>query len=268
MPELDLAAAVREKRPLVHCISNIVTANDCANILYAVGASPMMAEAPEEMAEISALADANVLNLGTPSRAKYAAAETCLVESNGSGCPVVLDPVGVGASSWRLGFVSRLLEAGIPDIVRVNLAEAEALLGMGRAEQGVDSPGRMGRAARVYAAETLGAQLGCAVLLTGPEDVVSDGAGRLEIVRGGSDLMPLLTGGGCMLSALCGAILTVEGDAFAAACAASLCWKRCSELAEQMSGRAGPGSLRASLMDAAMAMTDAALAAAAQPETL
>ena len=74
MPEPDLLAAVREKRPLVHCISNIVTANDCANILYAVGASPMMAEACEEMPEISALADTAALNLGTPSRDKYAAA--------------------------------------------------------------------------------------------------------------------------------------------------------------------------------------------------
>ncbi len=255
MPDLSILAAVRAERPLVHCISNIVTANDCANILYAVGASPMMAEAPEEMAEISALADANVLNLGTPSRAKYAAAETCLVESNGSGCPVVLDPVGVGASSWRLGFVSRLLEAGIPDIVRVTLAEAEALLGMGRAEQGVDSPGRTGRAARVYAAETLGAQLGCAVLLTGPEDVVSDGAGRLEIVRGGSDLMPLLTGGGCMLSALTGAFAAVEPDGYEAALAASRFWKLCSERAESLSRGRGPGSLRAALMDAARGLS-------------
>ena len=179
----------------------------------------------------------------------------------------MLDPVGVGAGSWRLARVAELLESGTPDIVRVNLAEAEALLGLGSAEQGVDSPGRTKTEHRLAAARALAAKLGCTVLLTGARDIVSDGA-RSAAISGGSELMPLVTGGGCMLSALCGAILAVEDDAFAAACAASLCWKRCSELAEQMSGRAGPGSLRASLMDAAMAMTDAALAAAAQPETL
>lgn len=267
MPDYTVCAAVRAKRPLVHCISNIVTANDCANLLLTAGASPMMAEAPEEMAEITRLADATVLNTGTPSAGKYAAARICLEESNRLGKPVVLDPVGVGAGSWRLARVAELLESGTPDIVRVNLAEAEALLGLGSAEQGVDSPGRTKTEHRLAAARALAAKLGCTVLLTGARDIVSDGA-RSAAISGGSELMPLVTGGGCMLSALCGAILAVEGDAFAAACSASLCWKRCSELAEQMSGRAGPGSLRASLMDAAMAMTDAALAAAAQPETL
>ena len=267
MPDYTVCAAVRAKRPLVHCISNIVTANDCANLLLAAGASPMMAEAPEEMAEITRLADATVLNTGTPSAGKYAAARICLEESNRLGKPVVLDPVGVGAGSWRLARVAELLESGTPDIVRVNLAEAEALLGLGSAEQGVDSPGRTKTEHRLAAARALAAKLGCTVLLTGARDIVSDGA-RSAAISGGSELMPLVTGGGCMLSALCGAILAVEDDAFAAACAASLCWKRCSELAEQMSGRAGPGSLRASLMDAALAMTDAALSAAAQPETL
>ena len=78
MPDYTVCAAVRAKRPLVHCISNIVTANDCANLLLAAGASPMMAEAPEEMAEITRLADATVLNTGTPSAGKYAAARICL----------------------------------------------------------------------------------------------------------------------------------------------------------------------------------------------
>ena len=167
---------MRAKRPLVHCISNIVTANDCANILYAAGASPMMAEAREEMAEISALADAAVLNLGTPSRAKYAAARICLEESNRLGKPVVLDPVGVGASSWRLENAARLLAAGSPDILRVNLAEAEALLGLRRAEQGVDSPGDDSARAAAPGRGRLAGSLGCAVLLTGETDIVATAA--------------------------------------------------------------------------------------------
>ena len=189
MPDMNVLERVRQKRPLVHCIANIVTANDCANILYAVGASPMMAEAPEEMLEITALADATVLNLGTPSRVKYAAAKICLEESNRLKKPVVLDPVGVGASSWRLSSVSMLLEAGRPDVVRVNLAEAEALLGLGRGERGVDSPGRSEAEPRAAAAAALAERLGCTVLLTGAADYVSDGT-RTEAVTGGSELMP------------------------------------------------------------------------------
>lgn len=251
MPDIDFPAAVRARRPLVHCISNIVTANDCANILYAVGASPMMAEACEEMAEITALADAADLNLGTPSRDKYAAARICLTESNRLGKPVVLDPVGVGASSWRLEQVALLLESGRPDIVRVNLAEAEALLGRGRSEQGVDSPGRTEREVRARAASALAARLGCAVLLTGPVDAAAAPDGRLELIEGGSELAPLVTGSGCMLSALCGAFAAVTDDMFAAAVAAARFWKRCSARAEALCGRRGSGSFRAALMDAA-----------------
>ena len=154
----------------------------------------MMAEACEEMAEITALADAADLNLGTPSRDKYAAARICLTESNRLGKPVVLDPVGVGASSWRLEQVALLLESGRPDIVRVNLAEAEALLGRGRSEQGVDSPGRTEREVRARAASALAARLGCAVLLTGPVDAAAAPDGRLELIEGGSELAPLVTG--------------------------------------------------------------------------
>ncbi len=266
MPDFNVCAAVREKRPLVHCISNIVTANDCANILYAFGASPMMAEACEEMAEISALADAAVLNTGTPSDARYEAARICLEESRRLEKPVVLDPVGVGASSWRLERVLRLLESGAPDILRVNLAEAEALLGLGSAELGVDSPGRTDRAARASAAKLLSRQLGCVVLLTGEFDAVSDGE-RCAVVSGGSALMPLITGSGCMLSAVCGAFAAVE-DAFSAALDASLQWKRCSELAEQACAGRGPGSLRAALMDTAHVLWHPLTPPAAQPEWL
>ena len=251
MPDLSILAAVRAERPLVHCISNIVTANDCANILYAAGASPMMAEAPEEMLEITALADAAVLNLGTPSHAKYAVAKACLEESNRLGKPVVLDPVGVGASSWRLSFAAMLIAAGRPDIVRVNLAEAEALLGRGRSEQGVDSPAAADAAARAAAARALAERLGCAVLLTGEADAAAAPDGRCEAIEGGSALMPLVTGSGCMLSALCGAFAAVTDDMFAAAVAAARFWKRCSERAEALCARRGPGSFRAALMDAA-----------------
>ena len=249
---------IQETRPLVHCISNIVSANDCANLLLAIGASPMMAEAPAEMIEITQLADATVLNTGTPSNAKYEACSICGRESAAQKKPVVLDPVGVGTSSWRLFHAGALLEAFRPDIVRVNLGEAKALLRYltetqhsmpcgdpfraGRAsdpspatEQGVDSVLRTTAEDRAETAMQLAKTLQTVVLLSGPEDIVSDGA-RAERIGGGSDRMTLVTGSGCMLSCLCGAFLAVSDDAFRAAAEASAFWKYCAALAEEASG--------------------------------
>lgn len=185
----------------------------------------------------------------------------------GSGKPFVLDPVGVGASAWRLDGASSLLSLGSPDILRVNLAEAEAILGLGANEQGVDSPGRTDIEQRAHAASALAGMFCCTVLLTGETDVVSD-ARRSCAVSGGSGMMPYITGSGCMLSVLCGAFLAVAGDAYSAAATASAYWKRCSERAEIAAGGRGPGSLRQALMDAAYAMTDETLVSGASIEEL
>ena len=195
---------VRRQRPLIHCVSNIVTANDCANLALAVGASPMMAQAPEEMEAISA---------GTPDAEKFRACRICAVSARH---PVVLDPVGVGASPWRLGQVRALLDLFTPSILRVNLGEARALLGSDGQEQGVDSPLPASREARRDTAMDLARRRGTAVLLSGPEDLITDGA-RVWCVTGGSGRMSLVTGTGCMLSVLCGVFAAVEPDAAVAA---------------------------------------------------
>ena len=163
---------------------------------------------------------------------------------------MVLDPVGVGASPWRLRSVLRLLESFTPSILRVNYAEARALLGSAGVEQGVDSPAAPGLPERAETAKALAAALGCAVLLSGAEDVVTDGA-RGWYVQGGSELMPLVTGTGCMLSVVCGAFASVEPDAVLAAAMASVFWKTCSELAGRAPGVNGPGAFRSALMDTA-----------------
>ena len=173
---------VRRQRPLIHCVSNIVTANDCANLALAVGASPMMAQAPEEMEAISAVSDATVLNTGTPDAEKFRACRICAVSARH---PVVLDPVGVGASPWRLGQVRALLDLFTPSILRVNLGEARALLGSDGQEQGVDSPLPASREARRDTAMDLARRRGTAVPLSGPEDLITDGA-RVWCVTGGA----------------------------------------------------------------------------------
>ncbi len=258
---------VRRRRPLIHCVSNIVTANDCANLALAVGASPMMAHAPEEMADITAISDATVLNTGTPDEIRFEVCALCGKAANAAAQPTVLDPVGVGASPWRLRRVRELLHLITPTILRVNLGEARALTGESGTEQGVDSPDRAGRAARLAAARALAIRRDTAVLLSGPEDIVTDG-NTAWAVPGGSDLMALVTGTGCMLSVLCGVFAAVEPDPAKAALLASAFWKVCSRRAEEAAAGKGPGTFRAALMDAAAALTAADLAAQARIEPL
>lgn len=250
MPFHAILEEIRSKKPLVHCISNIVTANDCANLLLAIGASPMMAQATEEMEEITAISSSTVLNTGTPDAARFDACQICGVHANRLHRPVVLDPVGVGASSWRLTQVQRLLDTFAPDLVRVNLSEARALLGLETQERGVDSAERAGtRQARDCAME-LARRLGCVALLSSDTDVVTNGSSCTEI-PGGSSRVTAVTGSGCMLSALCGAFLAVSEDPLQAAIAASTFWKACAEAAEVRCNGKVMGSYHIALIDAA-----------------
>ena len=258
-------ARIRAAHPLVHCISNIVTANDCANLALAVGASPMMAQALGEMDQVAALAGAVVLNTGTPDEAKFAAACRAGAAANRCGTPVVLDPVGVGASAWRLEHIGALLKKVRPAIVRVNYGEAAARLCLEPAEHGVDSLAAPQNAAARAAA--LAQRLGAVVLLSGVEDLVTDGTVVLR-VQGGNDRMRMVTGAGCMLSVLCGAFAAAQPDApLAAARASALFWELCAARAGQ--DPPGPGTLRARLTDCAAALTDEDLTAArGQIETI
>lgn len=258
---------IRRQRPLVHCVSNIVSANDCANLALAVGASPIMAQAPQEMADITAASRATVLNTGTPDEEKFRACALCAAAAAPLGQPVVLDPVGVGASPWRLAENRRLLEGFRPAILRVNLGEAQALACLKSAEQGVDSPAPAAAEERLSAARALARRYGAAVLLSGPEDIVTDGE-RAWRIRGGSRSMARVTGTGCMLSVLCGAFAAVEIDAAAAAVLAAAFWKVCAHRAEPAAGRYGAGSFRTALLDAADTLTAKDFAAEAEIEIL
>lgn len=249
----DALKKIRERRPLVHCISNIVSANDCANLLLSVGASPMMAQAEEEMAEIAAISSAAVLNTGTPDAARFRLCALRGALAAQRQTPVILDPVGAGASKWRLEQLEALLSHFRPAIVRVNLSEALALLGREGRERGVDSAADLGAQAGACA-QALARKLGAVVLLSGDTDRVSDGARECE-VSGGSAMMTAVTGSGCMLSALCGAFAAVEPDALRAAVMAARFWKDCAARAEAQAAGRGPGSFHIALMDAAYALS-------------
>lgn len=267
MIDFNRLEEVRRKRPLIHCVSNIVTANDCANLALAVGASPIMAQAPQEMGDITAASDATVLNTGTPDEIKFEACMLCGKAASAAGHPVVLDPVGVGASPWRLRRVQELLHLFMPSILRVNLGEAQALSAGGGREQGVDSPAPASRAERLSAARALALHRRTAVLLSGPEDIVTDGQ-TAWCLPGGSDLMAFVTGTGCMLSVLCGVFAAVEPEPMKAAVLASAFWKVCSRRAQENAAGRGPGTFRAALMDAAANLTAADFAVLAKIESL
>lgn len=245
----SLLPILRRERPLIHCISNVVTARDCANLLLAVGASPIMAQAPEEAAEIAALARAVVLNTGTPSSEKFLACRLAGEAANRLGIPVVLDPVGVGASSWRREELLTLLDRVHPALLRVNYGEAAALLYGWGEEHGVDSLFPAGQDAPGLAA-ALARRYGSVVVLTGAEDIVTDGAAILT-VSGGSPLMKQITGAGCMLSALCGAFAAVTPSPLKGGYAAAAFWKEAAAAAHRAVPAGGLGSFFSALMDAA-----------------
>lgn len=267
MPDFTRLDQIRARRPLVHCVSNLVSACDCANVVLAAGAGPIMAHAPEEMADITAASAATVLNTGTPDEGRFHTCLLCGQEAARRNQPVVLDPVGVGASTWRLERVRALLERFPVSILRANLGEARALTGGAGEAQGVDSPGPASLEERSAAARALAGRYRAAVLLTGLEDLATDGK-HLWQISGGSPLMTAVTGTGCMLSALCGVFAAVEPDPLAAAALASAFWKTCARRAEEHAGGHGPGSFRTALLDAAGTLTAAELAAEAEVQEL
>lgn len=247
---------VRRTSPLVHCISNLVTANDCANIVLAAGASPIMADAPEEVEEITALSRALCLSLGTPSPRKAEAMQRAGRQAARLGLPVVFDPVGVGASQFRQGIAAALLQEVPLAVLRCNASELQALSGQRQASRGVDAAAAPAQQELLPLARQFAAEHHCVVAVTGAEDIVTDGTTAYGI-RNGTPLLRQVTGAGCMLSVLTAAFVganpgTPLEAAAAAVCAMGLCGQTA---AARLHGGEGTGTLRVALMDAVSTLT-------------
>src|SRR5437868_3185362 len=171
---------IRERRPLVHQITNYVVMNETANATLALGALPVMAHAPQEVKEMASVAGALVLNLGTLSEAWIHGRLLAGAAANRSGVPVVLDPVGAGATRYRTETARRLLDKLEIAVVRGNAAEIATLAGQEAEIRGVES---VGAAAGPELAEAAARALGCVAAVTGPVDHVSDGAGGATVVQ-------------------------------------------------------------------------------------
>lgn len=208
MNQHPVFAQVRQRAPKVHCLTNPVTMQDVANVLLAAGGSAVMAQDAAEVEEITTLCDATLLNTGVPSAEKFHACALAGVRANELGHPVVLDPVGAGASAFRRSQLDALLEQVRPTVIRCNQEEAAALLGVRQKQDlrlvsgGVESSLSTSEKAACALATQLAQAVGCTVLMTGAADVVTDGV-QLDTIRGGDPRIQRITGGGCMLSALC-----------------------------------------------------------------
>ena len=267
-----LRARVEKCRPVVQCITNIVTVNDCANALLAIGGSPTMAHHPEEMADFAAVSDALVCNMGATesldammaaglaSRNRKNTENTENTEKAGQAVngeksgerterPIVIDPVGCASSTFRRGKCLQLIKEVKPSCIRGNPAEIRALATGHDTGRGVDDlEAETPDAAR--SAMDLARKTGAIVVASGETDYVADGT-RLYKVKGGTAWMSRVTGTGCMLSSLLGAFLAVENSALSvAACCAMM--NACAEkaLEETVRRQGGTGTFHICLMDA------------------
>lgn len=241
--------AVRERAPLVQCITNFVSMDLMANTLLAAGASPAMAHALDEVEDFVGVADALLVNISNLSSDWNAAKKLAAKRAVSLGKPWVLDPVGCGATPCRTASCLSLLDLG-PSVVRGNASEILALAGAeGSAVRGVDSTAQSHEA--LGAAKGLAARHGCVVAVSGATDLVTDGH-RVLGVANGVPLLTRVTATGCSLTALIAAFLaaTPGGSPLEATAAALAVFGLAGEVGLSTAPRPGPGSLRVGLVDA------------------
>jgi hydroxyethylthiazole kinase len=240
---------LRERKPLVHQITNYVVMNETANATLALGALPVMAHAREEVEEMAALAGALVLNIGTLSPHWVDAMLAAGRVANERGIPVVLDPVGVGATRYRTSTAQTLLEELEIAVLRGNAGEVATLVGVEAEVRGVESiaaDGDPGELARVAAS-----QLGVVASVTGPVDYVSDGT-LIVAIANGDPRLAQITGTGCMSSAVTGCFAAVADSPFDAAVEALVAFGVAGE--DAAIDAKGPGSFHVALYDALAAL--------------
>ena len=244
-------AAVRSDRPLVHNITNYVVMNNSANALLALGASPVMAHWKDEMEEMTAIAGALVINIGTLDREWIDGMKAAGTAASRRGIPIVLDPVGAGATSQRTATALELIELCRPTIIRGNASEIMALVDAGVKSKGVDSSAASKDALR--SAQELAQATGSIVVISGETDYITDG-NVTHIVEGGDSIMACVTGMGCTATALTGAFAAVCKDPMTAAVAAMAVM---SEVGERAAAQArGNGSMQMHFLDELYNLTE------------
>ncbi|CEP12285.1 hypothetical protein [Parasitella parasitica] len=244
---VQAAKNIKDKTPMVHHITNYVVINDNANATLAVGASPIMSTNRQEMEELAAVNGAMLLNMGTLNDvdAMISAAQA----NSRHGNPVVLDPVGCGATAFRRETLKRFLDECKLTVVKGNAGEILSMAGLGGRSRGVDSVGNNEEQLMVDAVRTLAKQNNCVIGLTGPTDYISDG-GRVFAIENGDALLPLITGSGCMVSSVVACFAAANRDDYLLATVAGILTVTvASEIAASREYVNGPGTFRGALID-------------------
>jgi hydroxyethylthiazole kinase len=238
--------AIRENIPLVLSLTNSVVQEFTANALLALGASPIMSDALEEIIELAGIANALNLNIGTPTPRSAEAMAFAAQAAKARRIPIVLDPVAVGATKLRRGLADRLLEIAPSAVIRGNQAEIAVLAGLPALARGVDAAESSENAS--VAVRQLAKRLGTVAIASGPIDYLSDG--RMVIsIDNGHPLMGRVTGSGCVATAVIAAFLAVNPNPFAAAISAMIVTDIVGELAAEHSRSEGPASFRIRFLD-------------------
>lgn len=244
---IELIEKVKKQSPLVHSIMNYVTINDCANVLLAIGASPIMADAPMEVEEITAMADALVLNTGTLKSWSKDSMICAGKAANQKGIPVILDPVGVGASRLRKQTVQDILNQVRITVIRGNRSEIAWVAGVETFSTGVDCFEKSSLEKEIELAKKAASKWNTTVAVTGTVDVITDGNQLIKIYNG-TFMLSKVTGTGCMTTALIGAFLA-EGASMTAAAAGVSMMGIAGEIAQERAGSIGMGSFKVELMN-------------------
>ncbi|NVO07828.1 MAG: hydroxyethylthiazole kinase [Rhodoferax sp.] len=241
-------AAVRERAPLVHSITNFVVMNLNANVLLAAGASPVMAHAHEEVQAMAGIAQALVLNIGTLEPAWIESMRLALLTASERGIPTVLDPVGAGATAYRNQSIELLLGTASPSVIRGNGSEIMSVAGAHVQTKGVDSSAAANDA--LGAARALVGRTGGVVCVSGQTDHIVDGT-RWALLSNGHAWMTKITGVGCSATALIGAFCAVQPDAWRATVSAMALLGVAGEVAAEKAvvRRQGVGSMQVILLD-------------------
>lgn len=245
---------IREKKPIVFQITNTVTINDCANVTLAIGASPLMSFCADELEDILSFASALVINIGTMDKHMREMAVLAGQTANRMGKPVVLDPVGVGATKARKALVEDLLKNVQFAVIKGNMAEIKSIYGMENTEnRGVDSVEELENADEI--AKILAKRYDTVIAVTGKQDVVSDGH-RVAKINNGTPILSKVTGTGCMTGALIGSACGANRDYFtAAACAVAMMGIAGEKAEEHFSVGNGNGTIRVEILDNIYNMT-------------
>jgi hydroxyethylthiazole kinase len=249
----DALSVLRERGPLVQCLTNVVAAQWTANVLLALGAAPAMVDNPREAGPFAAIAGGVLVNLGTPYEETVTAMAQAVGAAGRSGTPWVLDPVAVGALAWRTDIAHELLALTPPAVVRGNASEIMALAGGlgGRGVESIDTP-----EAAAETAAALAAKHGTVVAISGPIDHLTDGTQLLKISNG-HPWLTRVTGVGCALGAMIAGFAAVVDDPLVAAAAGTAALTVAAD--EAAVAAQGPGSFAVALLDRLAAQTPQSL---------